>query len=54
MGNADETKGRIKRAAGELSDDDKLKREGSVDKAAGSAKRVVDKASDKTKDALDR
>jgi uncharacterized protein YjbJ (UPF0337 family) len=54
MTNADEAKGRIKGAAGELSDDDKLKHEGKVDKAAGSAKRAVDKVSDKAKDALKR
>jgi uncharacterized protein YjbJ (UPF0337 family) len=45
----DERKGRIKRAAGELTDDEKLKREGSVDKAAGKAKRAVDRAADKLK-----
>jgi uncharacterized protein YjbJ (UPF0337 family) len=54
MTNADEAKGRIKGAAGELSDDEQLKREGKVDKAAGSAKRAVDKVSDKAKDALKR
>ena len=54
MTNADEAKGRVKRAAGELTDDEKLKREGSVDKAAGAAKRTVDKAADKAKKALDR
>ncbi|HEY7692305.1 MAG TPA: CsbD family protein [Gaiellaceae bacterium] len=54
MKSTDEAKGRMKRAAGELSDDEKLKREGTVDKAAGSAKRTVDKASDKLKDAVDR
>ena len=54
MTNADEAKGRVKRAAGELTDDEKLKREGTVDKAAGAAKRTVDKAADKAKDALDK
>jgi uncharacterized protein YjbJ (UPF0337 family) len=53
MTNADEAKGRVKRAAGELTDDEKLKREGSVDKAAGAAKRTVDRAADKAKKALD-
>jgi len=52
--NADEAIGRVKRAAGELTDDDKLKREGTVDKAAGAAKRTVDKAAEKAKDALDK
>ncbi len=54
MTNTDEAKGRIKGAAGELSDDEKLKREGKVDKAAGSVKDAVDKVSDKAKDALNR
>jgi uncharacterized protein YjbJ (UPF0337 family) len=47
--NIDEAKGRAKRAAAELTDDEKLKREGTVDKAAGKAKETVDKAGDKTK-----
>ena len=51
MGNStDEMKGRAKRAAGELTGDDDLKREGTVDKAAGKAKDLVDKAADKAKD----
>jgi uncharacterized protein YjbJ (UPF0337 family) len=51
--NMDEAKGRAKRAAGELTDDDKLKREGTVDKAAGKAKRSVDKAARKAKELTD-
>jgi uncharacterized protein YjbJ (UPF0337 family) len=47
--NTDEIKGRAKRAAGELTGDDSLKREGSVDKAAGKAKETVDRAADKVK-----
>jgi uncharacterized protein YjbJ (UPF0337 family) len=54
MTNADEAKGRVKRAAGELSDDAKLKREGTLDKAAGAAKRTVDKGADKAKETLNR
>ena len=50
MGNSiDEAKGRAKRAAGELTGDDDLKREGSVDKAAGKVKDAVDKVADKAK-----
>lgn len=48
----DEAKGRVKRAAGELTDDDKLKHEGAVDKAAGKAKESVDKAASKAKELL--
>jgi uncharacterized protein YjbJ (UPF0337 family) len=51
---SDEVKGRAKRAVGELTDDEKLKREGSVDKASGKVKKGVDKAADKAKELLDR
>ena len=51
--NLDDVKRRIKRAAGELTDDDELKREGTVDKAAGTAKEGIDKAADKTKSLLE-
>jgi len=37
----DEAKGRVKRAAGELTGDEKLKRKGTIDKAAGKAKKAV-------------
>ena len=49
MANTDEAKGRAKRAAGELTGDNQLKREGTVDKTAGKAKDVVDKAAEKAK-----
>jgi uncharacterized protein YjbJ (UPF0337 family) len=51
--NKDEAKGRIKEAAGDLTGDDKLKREGKADRAEGKAHEAVDKAADKVKDALD-
>jgi uncharacterized protein YjbJ (UPF0337 family) len=51
--NMDEAKGRAKRAAGELTDDKELKREGTVDKAAGKAKETVDKAADKAKSLME-
>lgn len=54
MTNTDEAKGRAKRAAGELTGDDDLKREGSIDKAAGKAKDAVDDAAGAIKDKLDR
>jgi uncharacterized protein YjbJ (UPF0337 family) len=47
----DEMKGRAKRAAGEITGNDKMKREGSVDKASGKTKDLVDKAADKAKGA---
>jgi uncharacterized protein YjbJ (UPF0337 family) len=48
----DEMKGRAKEAAGDLTDDDDLKNEGKADKAAGTIKNKVDKATDKVKDAV--
>lgn len=51
-GGTDDLKGRIKKAVGELKDDDKLKQEGTVDKVAGKAKDAIDKAADKAKGAL--
>jgi uncharacterized protein YjbJ (UPF0337 family) len=50
--NKDDAKGRVKEAAGSLTGDDELKREGKVDKASGAVKDGLDKASDKAKDAL--
>jgi uncharacterized protein YjbJ (UPF0337 family) len=52
MSNTDEAKGRIKEAAGDLTDDQELKREGKVDRAEGAAKEKVDDAADKVKDAI--
>ncbi|HZP72181.1 MAG TPA: CsbD family protein [Gaiellaceae bacterium] len=52
MSNADEAKGRLKEAAGDLTDDKDLKREGKIDQAAGAAKDRVDDVSEKAKDAL--
>jgi len=52
--NKDDAKGRLKEAAGSLTDDEDLKREGKVDKATGSVKEGLDKAADKVKDALKR
>ncbi|HWC67564.1 MAG TPA: CsbD family protein [Acidimicrobiales bacterium] len=46
-GDADKAKGRLKQAAGDLTDDDEMRREGKIDEAAGKAKDVVDKAKDK-------
>jgi uncharacterized protein YjbJ (UPF0337 family) len=37
--NVDEAKGRVKEAAGDLTDNKDLKREGKIDRAAGSARR---------------
>lgn len=52
--NKDDAKGRVKEAAGSLTGDDDLKREGKVDKATGAAKDGVEKVADKIKDTLRR
>lgn len=49
----DQAKGRIKQAAGDLTDNDDLKREGKVDENAGKAKEGLEKAKDKLGDAVD-
>jgi len=49
-GTADESKGRLKKAAGELTGNERLKREGDVDKASGKVKKATDKVADKAKD----
>ena len=54
MGSTDETKGRVKEAAGVLSDDENLKREGRIDQAAGKATKLIDGAADKLKSVLAR
>jgi uncharacterized protein YjbJ (UPF0337 family) len=51
--NLDDAKGRVKEAAGDLTDDKDLKREGKVDQATGKAKDGIDKAADAVKDKLD-
>ena len=52
MDKVDEAKGRIKEAAGDLTDDDGLKHEGKVDRAEGTVKDKVDEVGDKVKDAI--
>jgi uncharacterized protein YjbJ (UPF0337 family) len=51
-GKSDELKGRVKEAAGALTGDKKLKREGKADQAVGKIKQTVEKVIDKVKDAL--
>jgi len=51
-GKSDELKGRVKEAAGALTGDQKLKREGKVDQVAGKIKQKAEKIIDKVKDSL--
>jgi uncharacterized protein YjbJ (UPF0337 family) len=53
-GTKDDLKGRVKDAAGDLTDDDGLKREGKVDRATGAVKDKVGDASDKVKEAVNK
>jgi len=53
-GKADQAKGRIKEAAGALTGDRRLKREGKIDQTAGKAKDTVTRAADKVKRAVNR
>jgi uncharacterized protein YjbJ (UPF0337 family) len=52
-GKTDELKGRAKQAAGDLTDNDRLKREGKADKASGKVKQKVEDAKDWVEDKID-
>jgi uncharacterized protein YjbJ (UPF0337 family) len=52
-GEMDKAKGRVKEAAGALTDDEKKKREGKADQAAGKMKEKVDEAKDWADDKID-
>lgn len=54
MSNTDDLKGRVKEAAGDLTDNDRLKREGKADQLEGKVKELVDDARDKIEDAVDK
>ena len=51
---SDETKGRIKEAAGALTGDDQLKREGKLDRAGGSAKGKAMEAAERLNEVIDK
>jgi uncharacterized protein YjbJ (UPF0337 family) len=53
-GATDKVKGRVKEAAGSLSGDDKLKREGRIERGAGTVKDKVSETGGKVKDAVRR
>ncbi len=53
-GKLDKAKGRVKEAAGDLSDDQSLKNEGRVDRAEGEAKDKIDQAADKVQEVMHR
>ena len=47
--NTDDLKGRVKEAAGDLTGDEEMQREGKLDQAVGKVKDTVDRAADKAK-----
>lgn len=51
--NLDNAKGRVKEAAGDLTGNERLQREGKVDQVSAKVKEKVGKGIDKVKDALD-
>ncbi len=51
--NMDDAKGRVKEAAGDLTDRDDLKREGKADQAGATVKEFAENAKDKVADAVD-
>jgi uncharacterized protein YjbJ (UPF0337 family) len=51
-GTIDNTKGKLKEAAGDLTDDQSLKNEGKVDKVSGRLKGAIGGAADKIKDVV--
>jgi uncharacterized protein YjbJ (UPF0337 family) len=53
-GERDKAKGRVKQAAGDLTGDDEMRREGKADEASGDAKDLIDKAADKLSDTVDK
>lgn len=48
--NTDKLKGHIKEAAGDITDDKSLEREGKIDQASGTAKGAIDDVKEKLKD----
>jgi uncharacterized protein YjbJ (UPF0337 family) len=51
---AKDVQGRVKEAAGDLTDNDQLKQEGKVEQAGEKVKSGIDKVADKVKDVVDR
>ncbi len=51
--NTDDVKGRVKEAVGDLTDNDRLKREGQTDRKVGQAKEFIDEVGEKAKDLVD-
>ncbi|MGA2411608.1 MAG: CsbD family protein [Candidatus Binataceae bacterium] len=50
-GKAEEIKGRVKEAAGVMTNDERLREEGKIDQASGKIKQATDKVIDRMRDA---
>lgn len=53
-GTIDKTKGRLKEAAGALTDDDELRNEGKLDQAVGKVKDAAAAVKDKVEEGIDK
>jgi len=53
MSNVDDAKGKVKEAAGDLTGNDELKREGKADQIGADVKEFGEKIKDKIEDAVD-
>ena len=53
MDNADQVKGKVKQAVGDLTDNEDLKREGKADERAGEVKEFIEGVKDNTDDLVD-
>ena len=53
MPNVDQAKGKIKQAAGDLTDDPELHKEGQRDEQAGKVKEAIEDAKEKLENAVD-
>jgi uncharacterized protein YjbJ (UPF0337 family) len=51
--NLDQAKGRVKQAAGDLTDDERLKEEGKLDEMGGKAKEAIEGLKDKAEGVVD-
>lgn len=52
--NVDEAKGRVKEAAGDLTDDQQMKKEGKADQAASEVKEKAEQAKEAASDMVDK
>ena len=53
MPNPDDLKGKVKEAAGDLTDNERLQREGKADQASGKVKDAIDDVKDKGNEVVD-